>query len=79
MGKSRSPVFLGVVHHRQKPSDSKTLFSFEKLFEFDLHIIMPVLFETDRLCGLVVGVLSYRSGGYGSIPGTTRKKAVGPV
>jgi hypothetical protein len=28
----------------------------------------------DRLCGLVVRVLGYRSGGPGSIPGTTRKK-----
>jgi hypothetical protein len=28
----------------------------------------------DRLCGLVVRVLSYRSGGPGSIPGTTREK-----
>jgi hypothetical protein len=27
--------------------------------------------------GLVVGVLGYRSGGPGSIPGTTRKKVVG--
>jgi hypothetical protein len=27
---------------------------------------------TDRLCGLVVRVLGYRSGGPGSIPGTTR-------
>jgi hypothetical protein len=26
---------------------------------------------TDRLCGLAVGVLGYRSGGPGSIPGTT--------
>jgi hypothetical protein len=26
----------------------------------------------DRLCGLVVRVLGYRSGGLGSIPGTTR-------
>jgi hypothetical protein len=32
----------------------------------------------DRLCGLVVRVLGYRSGGLGSIPGTTRiKKIVG--
>jgi hypothetical protein len=30
--------------------------------------------RTDRLCGLVVKVLGYRSGGPGSIPGTTRKK-----
>jgi hypothetical protein len=31
----------------------------------------------DRLCGLVVRGLGYRSGGPGSIPGTTRKKRVG--
>jgi hypothetical protein len=31
----------------------------------------------DRLCGLVVRVLGYRSGGPGSIPGTTKKKIVG--
>jgi hypothetical protein len=30
----------------------------------------------DRLCGLVVRVLGYRSGGPGSIPGTTMKKKV---
>jgi hypothetical protein len=29
----------------------------------------------DRLCGLVVRVLGYRSGGPGSVPGTTRKKS----
>jgi hypothetical protein len=28
----------------------------------------------DRLCGLVVRVLGYRSGGPGSIPGTTREE-----
>jgi hypothetical protein len=34
--------------------------------------------DLDRLCGLVVRVLGYRSGGPGSIPGTTRiKKVVG--
>jgi hypothetical protein len=32
--------------------------------------------HTDRLCGLVVRVLANRSGGPGSIPGTTRKKNV---
>jgi hypothetical protein len=31
----------------------------------------------DRLCGLVVRVLGYRSRGPGSIPGTTRRKVVG--
>jgi hypothetical protein len=32
------------------------------------------MWSLDRLCGLVVRVLDYRSGGPGSIPGTTRKK-----
>jgi hypothetical protein len=32
--------------------------------------------QFDRLCGLVVRVLGYRSGGPGSIPGTARKKKV---
>jgi hypothetical protein len=31
----------------------------------------------DRLCGLVVRVLGYRSGGPGSVPGITKKKVVG--
>jgi hypothetical protein len=30
--------------------------------------------QEDRLCGLVVRVLDYRSGGPGSIPGTARIK-----
>jgi hypothetical protein len=30
----------------------------------------------DSLCGLVVRVLGYRSGGPGSIPGTTKKEVV---
>jgi hypothetical protein len=29
---------------------------------------------SDRLCGLAVRVLGYKSGGPGSIPGSTRKK-----
>jgi hypothetical protein len=37
----------------------------------------PISAGKDRLCGLVVRVLGYRSGGSGSIPGTTRKKVVG--
>jgi hypothetical protein len=31
----------------------------------------------DRLCGLVVRVIGYRSGAPGSIPGNTKKKVVG--
>jgi hypothetical protein len=36
-----------------------------------------VVSSLDRLCGLVVRVLGYRSGGPGSIPGTTRKNSSG--
>jgi hypothetical protein len=39
-------------------------------------IINGYILFVDRLCGLVVRVLHYRSGGPGSIPGTTRKKVV---
>jgi hypothetical protein len=34
------------------------------------------MYNTDHLCGLVVRVFGYRSGGPGSIPGITRKKKV---
>jgi hypothetical protein len=36
-----------------------------------------MLKEVGRLCGLVVRVLGYRSGGPDSITGTTKKKVVG--
>jgi hypothetical protein len=50
-------------------------------FVFILFIYIIVTFVVitvikDCLCGLVVRVLGYRSGGPGSIPGTTRKKKV---
>jgi hypothetical protein len=41
------------------------------------RIKVRMLCYVDRLCGLVVRVLGYRSGGPGSIPGTTRKKSSG--
>jgi hypothetical protein len=37
-------------------------------------IIINIVVHFDRLCGLVVRVLGYRSGSPGSIPGTTEKK-----
>jgi hypothetical protein len=43
----------------------------------DLHDLGLLIYMLDRLCGLVVRVLSYRSGGPGSIPGTTRKNSSG--
>jgi hypothetical protein len=45
-----------------------------KLHKEELYNLCSSL--SDRLCGLVVRVLGYRSGGPGSIPGTTRKKNV---
>jgi hypothetical protein len=42
----------------------------------NLILIFYCIISADRLCGLVVRVLGYRSGGLGSIPGTTRKKKV---
>jgi hypothetical protein len=39
----------------------------------------PHKYLSGRLCGLVARVLGYRSGGPGSIPGTTKKKVVGPL
>jgi hypothetical protein len=39
-----------------------------------IEIVMNGISLKDRLCGLVVRVLGYRSGGPGSIPGTIRKK-----
>jgi hypothetical protein len=40
-------------------------------------VLFTYRWSSDRLCGLVVRVLGYRSGGPGSIPGTTKKKVVG--
>jgi hypothetical protein len=41
-------------------------------------ILPEAIYTTiDRLCGLVVRVLGYRSGDPDSIPGTTRKKSSG--
>jgi hypothetical protein len=40
---------------------------------FQIELMRLWISDRDRLCGLVVRVLGYRSGGPGSIPGTTRK------
>jgi hypothetical protein len=45
-------------------------------FQANVDIVLPIVFS-DHLCGQVVRVLGYISGGPGSIPGTTRKKVVG--
>jgi hypothetical protein len=48
---------------------------FSHLFSSALPVLLTFSFICfDRPCGLVVRVLGYRSGGPGSIPGTTKKK-----
>jgi hypothetical protein len=46
------------------------------LYCFGCNLFILDIVYRDRLCGLVVRVLGYRSGGPGSVPGTTRKKKV---
>jgi hypothetical protein len=58
-------VMLVLVFH--EPSHSMTIIE----NDIEMH------FLRDRLCGPVVRVLGYRSGGPGSIPRTTRKKSSG--
>jgi hypothetical protein len=66
-------IRLSVVFHDPlKVCDSGLLLGV-KLFCCALSFVVHCLLS-DRLCGLVVRVLGYRSGGPGSIPGTTRKK-----
>jgi hypothetical protein len=60
------------------PLESIAVIHFSALyFHFSEDIsFLIVIIKYDRLCGLVVRVLGYRSGGPGSIPCTTRKKRI---
>jgi hypothetical protein len=51
--------------------NSRAIMGLEALGKLKFKTVKEV---QDRLCGLVDRVLGYRSGGPGSIPGTTRKK-----
>jgi hypothetical protein len=43
----------------------------------EMALTLPMIrSRCERLCGIAVRVLGYRSGGPGSIPGTTKKKKV---
>jgi hypothetical protein len=60
------------------PTRIIVLYTTQRLLGLDSFIeFLKPIYIYDRLCGLVVRVLGYRSGGPGSIPGTTRKKVVG--
>jgi hypothetical protein len=51
--------------------------NFNGMVSFGGMLFIPNLLKMyDRLCGLVARVLGYRSGGPGSVPGTTKKKKV---
>jgi hypothetical protein len=78
-----SPSAHGVK--RKLPTIIFLIKCFVKVFNEKLYImksnkkyaLMNYERVNDRLCGQVVSVLGYRSGGPGSIPGTTRKKSSG--
>jgi hypothetical protein len=53
---------------------SRPKVSFDQLAATVPEITGGLFVVDDSLCGLVVRVLGYRSGGPGSISGTTRKK-----
>jgi hypothetical protein len=61
------------VRIREKKGNSSAINSYLLLTLFQFTIFRIASYCGDRLCGLVVRVLGYRSGGPGSIPGTTRK------
>jgi hypothetical protein len=74
-----SSIFKNTVHLcpsvffeaicRASCTNSEACFVFHNTLTFSV-----TYYHFDRLCGLVVRVLGYRSGGPGSIPGTTRGK-----
>jgi hypothetical protein len=69
IGTSRSVIYHEKAFTSFLPT-SQPLFSLNNAVIY-FHIEPNV---KDRLCGLVVRVLGYRSGDPGSIPGITRKK-----
>jgi hypothetical protein len=70
LGQVKEKLQLRLLIYFFRPLNSTDYQSLHPYCSQRLHI-------TDRLCGLVVRVLGYRSGGPGSIPGTNRKKVVG--
>jgi hypothetical protein len=76
----QTALFRNVVSTKEKVVEGKYGTNFQKkirhLYPQAQTIIRNVVYKHDRLCGLVVRVLGYRSGGPGSILGTTREKKV---
>jgi hypothetical protein len=73
MGNPRLHVFVNTLHGSLEEHTR----SFGVASEIQTALVVQAAVSlSDRLCGLVVRVLGYRSGGPGLIPGTTRKKNV---
>jgi hypothetical protein len=75
-------AFIHVTRQMESRTDSMQTYRTTKpepcvqLASNPSDILVKICTQRDRLCGLVVRVVGYRSGGPGSIPGTTRKKNV---
>jgi hypothetical protein len=66
----RSPTVYSIKKLKTRPRPNNQLYSHNNNNNNNNKLGL------DRLCGLAVRVLGYRSGGPGSIPSTTRKKKV---
>jgi hypothetical protein len=78
------PIFSHSPHAPRPPKSTFPFATFYHLHNYDIKLTLWLsllnkihITLVDRLCGLVVRVLGYRSGGPGSILGTTRKKSSG--
>jgi hypothetical protein len=64
-----------ITYYESLSSSTTVIFSIWA--QLHITVLSGMKSYDDRLCGLVVRVLGYRSGGPCSIPGTTKKKVVG--
>jgi hypothetical protein len=73
LGERRLNSFAGITNVHALATDSRTNYIEQWCLGFNVFCI-SVIYVMNRVFGLVVRVLGYRSGGSGSIPGTTRKE-----
>jgi hypothetical protein len=72
---SMSVGFYDAASDDRNRSSEISTYGGVKVVSGDVIVFVLICYTVvDRLCGLVVRVLGYRSGGPGSIPGTTGKK-----
>jgi hypothetical protein len=74
-------IFFIIILYNLSPQEAETgcderLYKIIKKFQLRLQAYLKIVVHfIDRLCGLLVRVLGYSSGGLGSIPGTTKKSS----